>query len=221
MLLSSLSLNLFCRFLTCFSHPSPPSTPHPLGISNTLAYTCTDAQHTHSGAQTWRDSRHTCSPADSPGRKTDFRRCDIWRVLQHSQTPGYTWHPSLLRVKARVCFGVCECACVHASCPLRCVGGDAGGGWGATEGYMSWGYLISFSWMDHRGSGARGDVGCRYWPTWCTIVVQWMQRTCMCMCKFKIHVIHPGERSRMWSCKSAINVYEVMRWDVSFSYIFN
>lgn len=36
-LLSSLSLNLFCCFLTCFSHS------HPLGINNARAHVCTDA----------------------------------------------------------------------------------------------------------------------------------------------------------------------------------
>lgn len=41
-LFSSLSLNLFCCFLTCFSHP------HPLGISNARAHVCTDApKRTH------------------------------------------------------------------------------------------------------------------------------------------------------------------------------
>lgn len=56
-LLSSLSLNLFCCFLTCFSHP------HPLGISNTQAHIHMRSQmrqHTHTLEPKCGTVRHAC-----------------------------------------------------------------------------------------------------------------------------------------------------------------
>lgn len=133
MLLSSLSLNLFCRFLTCFSHPPlPPSIPHPLGISNTRArlharaqmhntHTQVHAQRgatrdTHARLQTLQVGRLISAVVTSEGCYSTARHLDTHGILHYS-------------VSKLVCVLVCVSVVrVHASCPLRCVWGWVGEG---------------------------------------------------------------------------------------------
>ena len=109
-LLSSLSLNLFCCFLTCFSHP------HPLGIkqhTSTHAYACTDAPaNTHSCAQTWHGKTHML-PADVLVRtliSVVVTSEGCYSTARHLDTHGILHY--CVSKSTSVCVRVCACVCV-------------------------------------------------------------------------------------------------------------
>lgn len=123
--------------LTCFAVfslvfltpplPPPHSPPHPLGISNTLAYTCTDAQHTHTqvhGRGAARDT-HARPQTLQVGRLISaVVTCEgCYSTARHLDTHGILHYSVSKLVCVLVCVSVVR---VHASCPLRCVWGFGG-----------------------------------------------------------------------------------------------
>lgn len=136
MLLSSLSLNLFCRFLTCFSHQPPtlPPSPHPLGTSNTRARLHTRAQmhNTHTLKCTLNVARlETHMLACRLSRSEDWFP-PSWHLKGATAQPDTWIHMASFTTPCQsvVCVSVCVSAVhVHAGCPLRCVEG-----WGEDGG---------------------------------------------------------------------------------------